>query len=189
MAEGRSKRWTLDALVSMLAPAVGAERARASVLSALASLGLAEQSIDEDSARRVFQFLQGAGGLTGIASRRALATMSIGEDPEPATPEPLMRAMVNADITPARGLPAVNAMTAYGSAVTVTRADIVDLLAHAVGKSVAESAVERASVAVGFGAVGTVQSAMRVLETIAQEPGLVGITARFAKARLALRGK
>lgn len=189
MADVRSKRWTLEALVSMLAPAVGTERARASVLSALASLGLAEQLIDEDGARRVFQFLQGAGGLTGIASRRALATMSSGEEPEPTSAEPLMRAVVNADITPARGLPAVNAMTSHVNPTVVTRADIVDLLAHAVGKAVAEDAVDRAATSVGFGSVGTVQSAMRVLELIAQDAGLVGITARFAKARLALRGK
>lgn len=71
----------------------------------------------------------------------------------------------------------------------VSRGDIVELLAKAVGKQEAERVVERAAVSVGFGAEGPLAKAQQVLEAIANEPGLVGITARFAKARLALRSQ
>jgi|LNFM01.1.fsa_nt_gb hypothetical protein len=188
MHDAGGKRWSLDSLVSMLAPVVGAERARASVLSALASLRLPESAIDEGDARRVFQFLLGAGGLTGVAAHRVLSTMSSGDSPAASSSASVMRAVVNSDFTPPRAVSAVNAMQSTTSGPSVTRAQIVELLEHAVGRAVAETAVNRASSAAGFGPSGSVQSAMKVLETIAQEPGLVGITARFAKARLALRG-
>lgn len=71
--------------------------------------------------------------------------------------------------------------------VCVSRGDIVELLAKAVGTQEAERVVDRAAVTVGFGSDGPLSKAQLVLEAIANEPGLVGITARFAKARLALR--
>lgn len=76
---------------------------------------------------------------------------------------------------------------ADGAQGRVTRGELVELLSAAVGKSAAEAAVERGCAAVAFGAHGSLAHAQRVLEAVAREPGLVGITARFAKARLALR--
>lgn len=80
-----------------------------------------------------------------------------------------------------------HALESDGADVSVTRAELVALLSSAVGKSAAEAAVDRGCAAVGFGAHGSVAHGQRVLEAVAREPGLVGITARFAKARLALR--
>ncbi len=178
MADARGRRWNLAALISMLAPAVGNERARAAIQAAFIALSIFEDSVDEEGALRVFAHLQSAGGLTAIAARRAAATLTAKEEQPAARPS---APQITAAPEPAA--------RASGAATVVSRADLVDLLAHAVGRAEATAAIERAASALGFGAAGSAADAQRVLEAIANEPGLVGITARFAKARLALRGK
>jgi hypothetical protein len=186
MADEGDRRWSLDALVSMLAPSVGNERARAATLSALAALGAREATLDEEDARRVFAYLQGVGGLTGIAARRALTTLTASDPVDRSVTTPM------APLDKPRGLglsdeAVTNEQRPKVSALT--RRDIADLLEHAVGRAEAEAAVERASKSVGFQGSGSLAEAMKVLEAIAAEPGLVGVAARFAKARLAPRAK
>lgn len=66
-------------------------------------------------------------------------------------------------------------------------ADLAALIAPNVGNEKASSAVDAAVRKLGYQATGLNQDqALSVLETIAQEPGLVGIAARFAKSRLHL---
>ena len=70
----------------------------------------------------------------------------------------------------------------------VTRADLARLLAQALGNEKASDAVNKATLMLGIRReVLDKAQALSVLEHIAQTPGLVGITARFAKSRLHLR--
>jgi hypothetical protein len=70
----------------------------------------------------------------------------------------------------------------------VTRADLAKLLAQALGNEKALDAVSKAATKLGIRRDPLDKDqALSVLEQIAQTPGLVGITARFAKSRLHLR--
>lgn len=70
----------------------------------------------------------------------------------------------------------------------VPRRQIVHLLSPALGAEKAEDAVSSACDAVGLWSRElTEDQALRVLEHIAKTPGLVGITARFAKTRMLLQ--
>lgn len=72
----------------------------------------------------------------------------------------------------------------------VSRADLARLLAQSLGHEKATDAIHRAAHALGIRREIDVldkSQALAVLEQVAQTPGLVGITARFAKSRLHLR--
>jgi hypothetical protein len=183
MDDESKQRWDVDALMALLAPSVGNERAKAAVQSALAALAIRKVPLDADAALRVFKYLQGTGGLTAIAARRAAS--AIGGDAGRATPaQPMDRPTSVSDgrsDTPPRGV------AVAGS--PVTRAELAALLSHAVGNAEALAAVDRAAMTTGFGPSGTVEAGLRLLDALALEPGLLGITARFAKARFALRAE
>jgi hypothetical protein len=182
MDDPRGRRWSLASLASLLTPSVGDERAREALQSALSALSLREEGLDDEAALRVFARLHGQGGLIATAARRASTTITAKDD-APAS-RPSAPILVHGGESSARATP-----PNPSSVAMITRGDIVDLLAHAVGRVEAERAVDKAAAALAFGAQGSLVNAQRVLEAIAAEPGLVGITARFAKARLALRGK
>jgi hypothetical protein len=71
---------------------------------------------------------------------------------------------------------------------SVSRVDVIDLLASSLGTTKAEHAVRQAaeSMRLDDGPL-SLDQALALLEKIAEEPGLVGITARFAKTRALLR--
>lgn len=72
----------------------------------------------------------------------------------------------------------------------VSRADLAKLLAQSLGHEKATDAINRAAQTVGIRREIDLldkKQALAVLEQVAQTPGLVGITARFAKSRLYLR--
>ena len=70
----------------------------------------------------------------------------------------------------------------------VSRADLAKLLAQALGNEKASEVVQKAASKLGIRRDPLDKGqALSVLEQIAQTPGLVGITARFAKSRLHLR--
>jgi hypothetical protein len=63
---------------------------------------------------------------------------------------------------------------------------IASMLARSLGAEKSASAVEEAALQLGLLTNLDRQQALRVLELIAQQPGLVGIAARFAKSRVHL---
>jgi hypothetical protein len=70
----------------------------------------------------------------------------------------------------------------------VSRSDVVDLLAASLGNTKAEHAVQAAAVALRLDDTSfPLDRALALLEKVAEEPGIVGITARFAKTRALLR--
>ena len=60
------------------------------------------------------------------------------------------------------------------------------MLARSLGNDTAAKTVDLAAQAVGAGQNLSREDALRVLEQIAREPGIVGIAARFAKSRVHL---
>jgi hypothetical protein len=68
------------------------------------------------------------------------------------------------------------------------RSELVQLLSPAIGEEKAEEAIVAACLVLALGADAFDRDqALDVLEAIAQSPGLVGITARFAKSRVHLK--
>lgn len=67
------------------------------------------------------------------------------------------------------------------------RAELAGMLAESLGAEKATETIEVAAEALGLGTSVTDQDALRVLAHIAEQPGLVGIAARFAKSRAHLR--
>lgn len=64
--------------------------------------------------------------------------------------------------------------------------ELVEMLGRSIGLEVASAAVSRASLDLGVGPELTRVEALSLLERIAQEPGIVGIAARFTKSRVHL---
>ena len=164
---------TLDQLIAMLAPVVGVEKSHEVVASAVASLG----TYDADA---VVNRLQAAPGVIGIAVRR-IVRMSV----------PASLAQAAGDETPTgvrrRELAAVLASGGPDAAPTIATQTVVDLFAPSLGDKLAADLVQGAKRQLGIGGdrLG-LQEALRVLDALAAEEGLAGITARFAKARVIL---
>lgn len=68
----------------------------------------------------------------------------------------------------------------------VSRGDLAALLAPSLGLEASESLVLKFSERVGFPVKGDRDAALKVLEAMAREPGVVGVAARFAKVKLIL---
>ena len=69
-----------------------------------------------------------------------------------------------------------------------TRADLVELLSSSIGYEKAGEAVLDGCRQVGHSGDEVLrEDALKILETIAKTPGIVGITARFAKTRVLLK--
>jgi hypothetical protein len=70
----------------------------------------------------------------------------------------------------------------------ISRGDVIDLLAASLGTTKAEQAVRVAATSLRLDAGAfQLEEALALLDKIAEEPGIVGITARFAKTRAVLR--
>jgi hypothetical protein len=70
--------------------------------------------------------------------------------------------------------------------VKKSRADLTSILSRSLGEDGARAHVDRAADGLGLGDALGIGDALRVLEQLADEPGNVGISARFAKARVHL---
>ncbi len=70
--------------------------------------------------------------------------------------------------------------------VSRTRHDLAEILSRTLGIDAARAHVDRAAAALGVDDNLTSADALFILEALAGEPGIVGISARFAKARIHL---
>jgi aspartokinase len=173
MSPARDPALTLDEVVARLAPTIGSEKSREVVASAVRTLG----SFDADA---VLKVLEEQAGIVGLAARfartrmpkRAASSMphpvvhsgSQGPDPNPTQPG-----------------------SEQGQKRTIRCQAIIDLLASTLGEEASVELVHAALRRLGIeGEELDSRDAMRLLEAIAAVPGLVGITARFAKARVIL---
>jgi hypothetical protein len=82
----------------------------------------------------------------------------------------------------------VNEFAPYDSNGLVNRAELVELLASALGETKAAEVIRQAALDLRIpNGQLTQQQALSVLDRVAFTPGLVGISARFVKSRLILR--
>ena len=70
---------------------------------------------------------------------------------------------------------------------TIGREELVGLLSSALGQKTAEESVLNATRALGLGRdAWSTEDALRILDALSGAPGLVGVTAHFAKSRAIL---
>ncbi len=74
------------------------------------------------------------------------------------------------------------------AAPVFSRVHLAKLLSASMGREKATECVGEAAASLGLGATFSHADALRILEAVATQPGIVGITARFAKSRLLLAG-
>lgn len=167
-----ARRITRDELARLLASALGQEKADEVVTSAAHALGFAGSSHTIEEARAILERLATTEGLIGVVARFALSRGDVDALVESA---PASEARPSASPERPSKSP---------------RADVVDLLpllAPALGTEKARDATTAVATRLGLDArCLTREEALTVLDELAREGGIVGVVARFAKARFLL---
>ncbi|MBS2011823.1 MAG: hypothetical protein JST00_02820 [Deltaproteobacteria bacterium] len=160
---------TKDSVAALLASALGQEKSDEVVLGAAHDLGIEGKVWTRSEVRAIVEALSKAEGLVGVVARFALARGDVERlvtrsvPPEAPTSSPPKRS----------------------SAAPTTGVDLVALLAPALGAEKARDATETACRRLGVDARAlSHDEALFVLDEIGQNDGIVGVVARFAKARL-----
>lgn len=152
---------------------VGEERATEAVSGAARVLGLGTTHLSPLQVQAIYEFLAKASGLVGITAR---ATLRKGDPPSMDAPGSSERLATLPD----------DVRTATGTRLAY--AEIYALFSPCVGDEKAGELVRAAIVELCLSprTLGK-EEVLELLEHLASEPGIVGVTARFAKARIILR--
>jgi len=173
---------TADVAV-LLASALGQDKSDEIVTSTARSLGIVRPGFTGDDVRLLFERLVTAEGLVGVVARFAVsrgdvdklvAKAATGAPPQVGRPQ----FRVGASTPPPAG----------GAPQRPERVEILHLIAPALGAEKARDAIEQAAARRGVD-VSTGLSydgALAVLDEMAKVEGIVGVVARFAKARFLL---
>lgn len=167
-------------LTVLLSSALGEEKSDEVVAHAARDLGCPGTMFSADEARAIFERLSTAEGLVGVVARFAVTRGDV---------EKLMTKARASSQTRAAA-PARDSRDAIPSSqrIPVGFVDLLSLLAPALGAEKARDATEAAAARIGVDAHRlTPDDALRVLEVLASSDGIVGVVARFAKARFLLR--
>jgi len=161
-------RVSVSRLTELLAPAIGDEKAKELVLETARQSGYAGDDFSYDQAMTLLEVIGKSPGVIGVAAR--FATKRIGNRPE-------------AELRQRPSAPAPPVLVS-----TVNLQDMIDVLARSLGKEKSEEVVSAAATQLGIlGDKLPREKALLLLEHLAIQPGLVGVTARFAKTRFILR--
>jgi hypothetical protein len=187
--------WVSD-LVPLLSPTLGDEKSAEVLGVAARQLGLAPP-FKPDEARAILRTLASGTGIVGVAARFATARAStmfraLGAPPVSSRVESNPTSSPTSsqndhEIDPRRASGRRPAITLPATEHRIAVHRLVELLAPSVGQEKSEEEVRDAMVRLGFeGDSLDARQSLRVLELLAATGGIVGVTARFAKARLLL---
>jgi hypothetical protein len=161
-----------DELTKLLAAALGQEKSDEVVLATARSLGFTPPYFSANEVRSMFEAMSKAEGLIGVVARFAVS-----------------RGDVDALVEKARSQSSRNPSTkdASSTKVRIAAVDLFPLLAPALGTEKARDAVTLTAQRMRFDPQSlTHDQALAVLDELAQSEGIVGVVARFAKARFLL---
>ena len=167
------KTTSRDEAIGLLAPALGEEKARSTVDAAVGVLGLTAPEWSSAQFRGVFAHIAQEPGLVGITARVVSRRLRHASD---------VHATTGAHQAPALTSGSQRAVATAAKPIEA----IADLLAQALGADAATREVDRAAKRLGYGEMIHFGEALKLLEHLTHEPGLVGIAAQFAKTRLHL---
>lgn len=164
----------------LLASALGQDKSDEVVVSTARTLGIARSGYTAEDVRAIFDKLVKAEGLVGVVARFAVSRGDvdklIARAPKVLPPVQVGRPQFRVGTAP----PAAPAST--------ERVDLMHFLAPALGAEKARDAIEQAASrrGVDFSAGLSHAGALAVLDEMTKVEGIVGVVARFAKARFLL---
>lgn len=161
-----------DELTKLLAAALGQEKSDEVVVSTARSLGCGPLYFSPPEVRALFEALSKAEGLIGVVARFAVSRGDVD-------------ALVEKAMTESSRHPA--AYEHSSAKLRIAAVDLLPLLAPALGTEKARDAVTTTAQRLRFDLQSlTRDQALTVLDELAQSEGIVGVVARFAKARFLL---
>jgi len=173
-----------EEIAALLAPALGQDKSDEVVMSAARSLGITRSAYTGEEVRAIFEKLVEAEGLVGVVARFAVSRRDVDRlitQAERAAPERIGRPDFGATTSAAMG-------SAPAKRVATATVDILPLIAPALGVEKARDAIEAAAARQGVDIATNLShaGALAVLDEMAKVEGIVGVVARFAKARFLL---
>jgi hypothetical protein len=188
---------TTSDIVALLAKTVGAEKSCDVVQGAVALLGFEHNELDPAQTRLLLDTIANVPGLVGAAARfarRRLASPTSSQAPTPSSRQFSLRASHAEEKPASTPSPTAVALASPPPPPKMPpgerrpRSELVALLAHSLGMEKSDELVATAARRLHLDASAfNRDEALRVLEDLMKLPGIVGITARFAKARCVLR--
>lgn len=161
-----------DELTKLLASALGQEKSEEILLATARTLGFAPPYFSANEVRALFATLSKAEGLIGVVARFAVSRGDVDALVEKAMTQSTRNPRVTAPSSPKMRIAAV---------------DLLPLLAPALGTEKARDAVTTSALRHRFDPQSlTRDQALAVLDDLANTEGIVGVVARFAKARFLL---
>ena len=162
-----------EALVKLLAPALGSEQSETLVERATTHLGLAGPALSYDDAVRILDVLSSSDGIVGVSARFAKVRLARRASSVPPAP------------APDTGAPTTVEPLAKPDPWSLDA--VAKMLAPALGDEVAQEAVRNAAARLSLEGEPTETQILALLDDLAVRRGVIGTVARFAKSRLILR--
>ncbi|HTA89365.1 MAG TPA: hypothetical protein VK745_07315 [Polyangiaceae bacterium] len=178
----RDQSVSFEQLAALIVPTLGKEKSHELILSRAKSLGYSADRLNLEQALKILAVIGSESGIVGVAARFAKTRL--------VTPH---KKQMQAQSMPRSLAPAVEApVSSVSPSVggTLESEELVALLAQSLGteksREVVHSALSDLRITPGRLTAG---QANAVLEITAKIEGIVGVTSRFAKARLILQLK
>ncbi|HEY4118197.1 MAG TPA: hypothetical protein VGM56_10085 [Byssovorax sp.] len=175
-------------LAALLSSTLGWEKSEELVTSTAHAASLDPARLTRADAIAIFDALSAVQGIVGVTARfarsRIDAVVGGADDPVASSAAP-----VAASAAPAQGGPPRRASVRM-AAVAAQRmpvAELAALLAASLGQEKAHECVTAALQQRGIVGPVTIEQATSVFDDLGRAQGIVGVAARFAKARIALR--
>jgi hypothetical protein len=157
-----------EVIVGLLATSLGDETARAVVRRAAKAAGV-ENPSTRDEAMRVLVQIESEGSTAGLAARLARSRLERG-----------LR-------FGGSGFSGTFSSSVPAPPKSILLSDLAATLARSLGDAKAEDAVQKGAAALGFaGSSVSVEQAVKLLESLVAQGGVVGTVARFAKVKFLL---
>jgi hypothetical protein len=167
--EANDRTVSIADLASLLSSALGEEKSHEVVTSAARNLGYASGFYTPTEVRTIFNLLSRAEGLIGVVARFALSRGDVDR---------VVRRSPGTMRRPSVQMEAVRAATSV---------DLLPLLAPALGTDKARDATTSAAARLKLDPHALSRDhALLVLDELTKNEGIVGVVARFAKARFLL---
>jgi hypothetical protein len=161
-----------DELTKLLAPSLGQEKSEEVVVTTARSLGFSPPYFSATEVRALFDRLSRVEGLIGVVARFAVSRGDV-------------ETLVEKALTQSSRM--LRAKEPSSTKVRVAAVDLLPLLAPALGTEKARDAVTTTAQRLNFDPQSlTRDEALSVLDELARSEGIVGVVARFAKARFLL---
>lgn len=167
---------TREDIAVLLASALGQDKSDEVVASAARAAGISRTSYVADDIRGIFDKLVKAEGLVGVVARFAVSRGDV---------EKLIARVPKQASAPQRAGAATAAPQSVPPSVAI---DIMHLIVPALGTEKAHEAIEHAAAKRGVDLASglSYNGALAVLDEMTKVEGIVGVVARFAKARFLL---